>query len=269
MEQIYTKYLNIQKFITIYRGFELVDDEFLSYDDFKSKMQITGYIKHSFVQQSQKGGSNLDIYLFSYESPHIKKAYMFRKILDKYKDAKTIFLFTKDPLSVYIKKSIKSYPSLTIEKFLYKHFIMEICNGPLCGKHTILTTEEARMVCFELMQHGHKLPAISVNDPQNIWIGGKINDIIKIESKSEISGSRVNYRIVTPISGKVEQTEISITKKVKPLTKEKVVQTPAEESKEVPAENEPGLEDYGDFADFDESDAESVVEADAESDEAE
>jgi DNA-directed RNA polymerase subunit H (RpoH/RPB5) len=111
-------------------------------------------------------------------------------------------MITKEKLSIYIEKTIVRYTDLKIDNYLHEHFIIELNKGPLCSVHSVLSIEEGRAVCMELMIHGHKLPAIFINDPQNIWIGGKINDIIKIDAYSEITGKTVRYRIVTPVLGK-------------------------------------------------------------------
>jgi DNA-directed RNA polymerase subunit H (RpoH/RPB5) len=238
MEQLFEKYKNIQKFLTEYRKFVLdKKDSFLNFDDFKNKIQLTGYVIHHLIQASDS--TTLDIYLFKKDSKYIKTTSEFIKLLDRYRDPIHIMIFTKERLSIYLKKAIRRYPNIRIENYLHKHFMMELNKGPLCAKHTILSLEEAREVCIDLMAHGHKLPAIAIDDPQNIWIGGKINDIIKIEANSEITGKTIRYRIVTPISGKIEQS-----------TSIKKIEVPKKEitdEKEVIEEEEDYVEDYEDY----------------------
>lgn len=205
MEQLFDKYGNIQKLLINYRQYELVEGEqFMTFEDFKNKMQLTGYIMHHC--KHTKNGALLDVYLFKHDSKYIKTTSEFVKLLDRYRDAMNLMIFTKELLSIYIDKAIKRYPNLGINNYLHKHVIIELNKGPLCSVHTILTPEETKQVCIDLMTHGHHLPAISVNDPQNIWIGGQVNDIIKIEAKSETTGKTIRYRIVTPSTGKIEQS---------------------------------------------------------------
>ena len=228
MESLFEKYQNIQLFLEKYRGYTIVENSpnFYNYDDFKNKMQISGYISHQ-LENKTVDNKLLDIYLLKHDSKYVKATVNFKKILDKYKQEDTnIIVFTKEPLSVHIKKAIKKYPMLHVQNYLYKHFSIEINKGPLCSKHSILSPEEARRVCFELMTHGHKLPSISVDDPQNIWIGGNIDDIIKIESVSEITGTRILYRLVTPISGKAEESDAIKSKSSKSAKSSKVVKSP-------------------------------------------
>ena len=81
---------------------------------------------------------------------------------------------------------------------------MEISEGPLCSKHTILSNAEVRSLCSrDLIIHPLSLPSISFTDPQNIWIGGELGQVIKIESISEITGKTIRYRLISPDSGKL------------------------------------------------------------------
>ncbi len=205
MEQLYEKYLNVQKFAK-YRNYSIDNQKYLEYDDFKNKIQQYGYIQHKFIDKSFN--EKVDIYLFSADSKYIRATSEFIKLLDRYREYTHIITITKEKLNTYISKAIKKYTNIVIDNFLHKHFIIEISKGPLCSKHSILSTEETKNVCLSLMTHGHKLPAISVDDPQVIWIGGRINDVIKIEANSEITGKTIRYRIVTPLFGKTEQSDI-------------------------------------------------------------
>ena len=91
---------------------------------------------------------------------------------------------------------------------MHKIFAIEISKGPMCSKHTILSNNEVRTLCSrDLIIHPLSLPSISINDPQNIWIGGELGQVIKIESISEITGKTIRYRIVSPDSGKIINTQ--------------------------------------------------------------
>ena len=238
MEQLYEKYTNIQLFATSpkYRGYKLLDKEFYNYEEFKSKMQIISYIQHKFHDQRHQ--TDIDIYLFKHDSKYITSTTDFKKILDKYTSA-SIIMITKEELNIYRRKSINQYPNLNIKNYLHKHFIMEMNKGPLCSKHTVLSPEEVRRVCYSLKVHAHKLPAISAADPQNIWIGGEINDLIKIEAYSEITGHSIHYRIVTPASGKVLQNS-TIVKKDATITEIDEEQSDVE----IEDNNEDYIDDY-------------------------
>ncbi len=217
MEQLFEKYQNIQLFAIKYRKYKLLDKEgFHDYETFKNKMYGFEYVLHTF-ENPKTPGKLVDLYLFKQDSRYIVQTVQFKKILERYNKEHTIIMITKEELNVYRKKMIMMHPNLTVKNYLYKHFIMEINKGPLCSVHTILTPEEIKTISYNIMAHAHKLPAIFENDPQNIWIGGEINDLIKIESYSEITGKAINYRLVTPSTGKVAQSGGNIKKNIKKI----------------------------------------------------
>ncbi len=251
MEQLYEKYTNIQIF-TRYRNYRLAEDEFLDYEKFRNKIQHTSYVFHKLVHAET--AEVVDIYLFERTSKYMKTTAEFTKLMDRYRGPSHIILFTKEKLSTYLAKATRKYPHLKIDNYLHKHFVMELSKGPLCAKHTILSIEEAREVCFDLMTHGHNLPSIAIDDPQNIWIGGQLNDIIKIEANSEITGRTIRYRRVTPVTGRVEQStgikKIDIPKVKQP---EEMAEVKAAENIDSEADSNIGgngeYEDYEDYED--------------------
>jgi DNA-directed RNA polymerase subunit H (RpoH/RPB5) len=240
MEQLFDKYANIQLFITKYRKYSLIDGNFLDFSEFKNKIQLMGYVSHEL--EHKETDRKIDIYLFKKDSKFIKTTTEFNKLLYRYNEPREIILFTKDRLSIYLKKAVKKHHNLTIYNYLHKYFIMEMNKGPLCSKHTILSIEEAKDVCFDLMTHGHKLPAIYVDDPQNIWIGGKINDIIKIEAFSELTGKTVRYRIVVPSTGR-DDSSVVIKKINIPSAKLESVEESTEPVEEDIVEDDEDYED--------------------------
>lgn len=202
MDVLYEKYENIQKFIINYRKYNLVD-QFIDFNTFKKSMQVEQYIKHTCIDE--KRGFNVYILIFHEHSKYIKATSQFKRLLDKLpNNPADLIIITKNDLSIYINKSFIKYPHLTVYNYLHKYFAIELEKGPLCSKHTILTNNEVKNLCAnELMIHPLSLPSISINDPQNIWIGGTLGQVIKITSISEITGLTIRYRIVSPDSGKM------------------------------------------------------------------
>lgn len=195
LEQLYKKYVNIQTFLgPKYRNY-VCEEKFLDFEEFRNKIQLSEYITHKLHHAVTN--TPLDVFLFTKNSKYIQSSAALARLLDRFRARQDVFLFTKNKLKTHIRKTIHKY-DLNISMFLFMHFIMEVNKGPLCAKHTILTKEEARNVCFDLMIHGHKLPAIPIDDPQLIWINAEVNDVIKIEAYSEITGRAIRYRIVTP-----------------------------------------------------------------------
>ena len=134
-----------------------------------------------------------------------------RILNDNKKYIETIFI-TKRELTTYFLRNIQlknQKTSLVVHNYLHKHFIIEIGRAPLCSRHTRLTKSEASdLLSRQLMTSPYALPRIKINDPHVIWCGAKVNEIIRIEVNSELAGKCLRYRLVVPISGKVEQTDI-------------------------------------------------------------
>jgi DNA-directed RNA polymerase subunit H (RpoH/RPB5) len=62
--------------------------------------------------------------------------------------------------------------------------------------HTIVTKEEIDAFCKFYMIDTNSLPKIPVNNPQPIWLGAVIGDVIKIIGNSDTIGLRESYRVV-------------------------------------------------------------------------
>ena len=204
MEILYEKYENVQQFIIKYRKYQLAPDEkFYEFADFKKNIQIEQFIRHKCI--NTKKNRVVFIYMFKHESKYIKTTSQFKRLMDKLPmEPADVIIISKNELSVYINKSIIKYKHLTISNYMHKYFSIELSNGPLCSPHTILTNNEVRSLCSrDLIVHPLSLPAMSINDPQNVWIGGELGQIIRIKSVSEITGRSIRYRIISPDSGKM------------------------------------------------------------------
>lgn len=193
---LYQKYLNIQKFITEYRKYTV--DGFLDQEKFNKQILTEHYVKCDCIDP--KTQTKVYIFLFKKDSKYLKSTPNFKKLMMSLgKDEANVIIISKEPLSIYINKILPSLVNLTIENYLHRHFVIEIPKGPLCSKHTILTKSEVQQLCLnELMIHPLGLPSILVTDPQCIWIGAKVGQVIKIEANSEITGKVIRYRLVVP-----------------------------------------------------------------------
>lgn len=203
MEILFEKYKNIEKCIKNYRKYT-VKEPFLEFTKFKKTIQIDQFIMHKC--RNPTNGKMVYVYIFKEQSIYIKTTAQFRRLMDKISDEPAdVIIISKNLLSVYIKKSFDLYKNtLTIYNYLHKCFAIELSEGPLCSPHTILSNNEVRTLCSkDLIVHPLSLPSLSVNDPQNIWIGGELGQVVKIESISEITGRTIRYRIISPDSGTI------------------------------------------------------------------
>jgi DNA-directed RNA polymerase subunit H (RpoH/RPB5) len=204
METLYEKYKNIQKFITQYRKYKLVDSKFYEFKTFKKTIQVEQYIYHKCINPINN--KSVYVYIFTKNSKFVKTTAQFKRLIDRLSEDEqaNVIIISKNELSIYIKKALLKYKHLQIFNYVHKLFAIEIPKGPYCSKHTILTNDEVRVLCSnQLIIHPLSLSAISINDPQNIWVGGELGDVIEIDSISEITGKTIPYRIVSPDSGKL------------------------------------------------------------------
>jgi DNA-directed RNA polymerase subunit H (RpoH/RPB5) len=236
MEVLYEKYENLQKFIIDYRQYT-TDDTFYDFKTFKKTLQVEQYIKHTCMKNTLP----VHIYMFSALSKFTKTTAQFKRLLDKLPETPSrVIVITKEPLSIYINKALLKYTHLKVSNYQHKRFSIEISKGPLCSRHTVLTDAEVRTLCDrDLIIHPLSLPSIALNDAQNIWVGGELGQVIKIDSVSEIAGRAIRYRIVSPDSGKLVQTK-----------QIKAVETPVVEKKENTSPDD--LADYADASSDDE-----------------
>lgn len=198
----YTIYQNIQKFITEYRKYTITGDVYTS-QTFNKNMLMNHYVELDCLNENQ---TKIRIILFKNDSKYLKATQLFKKLIITIgKTTTAIILITKDPLSVYIKKLLITMNDYDIKSYLYRHFIIEIPKGPLCGKHVILSQDEVRHLCDnELMTHPAGLPSILVDDPQCIWIGAEVGQVVKCIFNSELTGITIQYRMVVPSIGKAQ-----------------------------------------------------------------
>jgi DNA-directed RNA polymerase subunit H (RpoH/RPB5) len=239
MEILYEKYQNIQKFIIQYRKYDLVDDKFYDFKTFKKTIQIEQYIQHKCI--NPKNNKTIYIYVFIKNSKYIKTTAQFKRLMDRLPENEpaNVIVISKDELSIYINKALLKYTYLQIFNYIHKYFSIELSKGPFCSKHTLLTNNEVRTLCSrDLTIHPLSLPAISINDPQNIWIGGELGDVVRIDSISEITGKTIRYRIVSPDSGKL----MNVTKIDKKLNTYNLSNNFPDENKSTPEKEEQKIE---------------------------
>jgi DNA-directed RNA polymerase subunit H (RpoH/RPB5) len=244
MEVLYEKYQNIILcFGPKYRKCQLLDNV-LDFKTFEKNMGVDKFIVQLMFDPTD--AKFIYVVLFHHQSIHLSKTDMFKKFLDvlasRYhkndESRKQKFLseskdieksstdimaydrthiestfITKHELKSFFLKSIdgkNKKSSFIVHNYMHRMFLLEIPRAPLCGKHTVLTKQEARELCSEhLMTSKFKLPAIQLNDPQVIWCGGRSGDIIKIEANSELCGRSIRYRLVKTAGGKAQGNEYS------------------------------------------------------------
>ena len=163
--------------------------ESISVDDIKSKHNITGKL-HKIVY----------ILLLHNESEYDSRTANFKILINmiKYPNC-NIITISNNPLSTHVKRQITELSNETkkIFNYTYNKFKILVNNHTLCSPHTILTEDEEYDLLNNILKKKKShLPKIRLSDPQNVWIGGEIGNIIKIDRDSEITGKSTYYRVV-------------------------------------------------------------------------
>lgn len=188
--EFYNK-INTDKYISITTVYNNLNEE--EFDNIKD------------IINSKKNIDTIDVkitylLLLHIDSEYNSKTPIFKSLINSFKcNNCNIIVISNNPLSTHVNKQIVELSTDTKKIFNYTYDIFKIIlyNHILCSPHRILTDEE----CDELLNKNLKkkksnLPKIKISDPQVIWIGAKIGDIIRIDRDSEITGKSIYYRVV-------------------------------------------------------------------------
>jgi len=93
----------------------------------------------------------------------------------------------------YINKNITT---CNIHRYSYDNFKTIIPIGPWCSQHSILDNKEADKILDMLSINKNKIKRIYINDPQIIWLGAKLDQIVRIDRINQITGYSTDYRRV-------------------------------------------------------------------------
>lgn len=201
VETQYKQYLNLLTFATEWRKYKL-NIKPLNETEFRNEMQTEQYVRIDCLDPKRK--KEVIIYLFDKNSKYIISSQDLKKLLKKNKNPCNIILVTYKPLNTYCRKAIVSFKHLSIVSYRHEIFDLVIPNGPLCYPHRIMSREEVLHLCnHELCCYLINLPKIFEEDPQCIWIGATIGDVVEIKMLSDISGEAIQYRVVVPKSGRI------------------------------------------------------------------
>jgi len=193
----YNIYLNICLFAEKWRKYEKKSDQ-LSLEEFKKKILYDHYIKMEYTNLTTK--NDVIILFLPVDSIISTTTAEMGKMIHSINKKSDIIIISENNLSSHVNKSIKSSIH-RIKTYVHENFSIVIPNASLCSKHELLSSDETKCILNnELYCSLHNLPRIKINDPQCIWIGAEIGDVVKITSNSDISGTYIHYRVVIPYS---------------------------------------------------------------------
>jgi DNA-directed RNA polymerase subunit H (RpoH/RPB5) len=200
-EAEFNRYNNIIIFATDWRKYDLITKP-LDKDAFRKSMQTDQYVKLECYDP--KKDTTVLIYLFDKNSKYIASSQDMKKLLKKLKDPCQIIMITYQQLNVYHRKAINSQKHLKVNVYRHEIFDLVLPNGPLCYPHRIMSRDEViKLTNEDLCCFVVNLPKILDEDPQVIWIGAEVGNVIEIKMISDITGETYQYKVVIPKSGKV------------------------------------------------------------------
>lgn len=200
-EAEFNRYNNIIIFATEWRKYELSTKP-LDKDAFRKTMQSEQCVKLECYDP--KKDTNVLIYLFDKNSKYVASSQDMKKLLKKIKEPCSVIMITYQPMNVYHRKAINSQKHLKVNVYRHEIFDLVLPNGPLCYQHRVMSRDEVikltneDLCCFVI-----NLPKILDEDPQAIWIGAEVGNVIEIKMLSDLTGETYQYRVVIPKSGKV------------------------------------------------------------------
>jgi DNA-directed RNA polymerase subunit H (RpoH/RPB5) len=200
-ETQFNQYTNLIIFAKEWRKYKL---ELKPLDEtaFRTEMQSNEYVKLECSDIKRK--KTVLIYLFDKNSKYMISSQDLRRLIKKIKNPCQVILVTYKPLTTYGKKVIRAFKHIDIITYRHEIFDLIIPNGPLCYPHRIMTREEVLDICNnDLCCYLTNLPKIFDEDPQCIWIGAVVGDVLEIKMLSDITGEALQYRVVVPKSGRI------------------------------------------------------------------
>lgn len=198
----FNQYNNLIIFARDRREYKLISKQ-LDKESFRKAMQSESYVRIDCIDP--KKSKEVLIYLFDKDSKYTNSSQDLKRLLKKFKNPTTLLLITYKSLTTYSKKVVNSFKKL-LTIFDYRHEIFDLIlpNGPLCYPHRVMSRDEViKLANEDLCCYITGIPRIFDEDPQCIWIGAEVGDIIEIKMLSDITGETYQYRVVIPKSGKV------------------------------------------------------------------
>lgn len=197
----FNQYTNLLTFAKDWRKYK-VTSAMLSKEQFRSAMQVDQYVKIECLDEIKN--KVVYCYLFEKNSKYMASSQDLKRLLNKLKKPVIVILVIYKPLNTYGKKVISKFKHLNVFVYRQEIFDLVIPKGPLCYPHRILSREEIiALTNDQLCCYLTNLPKIFDTDPQCIWIGAEVGDVIEIKLLSDVSGETYQYRVVIPKNGRV------------------------------------------------------------------
>lgn len=186
-----------------YRNLKVIDGKVQDEREYVNTMEKKDYVLLKCEDSNKK---QVYVIIFSPKSRYVKTSKEFNMIEHminkKEKEHVSLILITHDSVKGNITGKMDEFKTNHIHATnytyeLFRQVIPEAKNVTV-PKHTIIRGETAiQKILDENNFHSiEQLPKISVEDPQMIWLDGKIGDIVEIVGPSDSAGKRIAYRRV-------------------------------------------------------------------------
>jgi DNA-directed RNA polymerase subunit H (RpoH/RPB5) len=199
----YTQYENLRVFAKDWRNYDK-EEPVMPLKTFQKEMQVKEHITMRYAERGT--GRPVVIYLLSKGSKCVNVPELRRMLNLLRREPATVMIISENPLKVHSVTLINSsaYAHLNIRNYPHNIFKAIIPLGPKCHPHEKLEQKDAqRILNEEIFSYLVSLPKIHQEDPQCIWIGAELGDIVKVTQASTNAMGSITYRVVVPRSGRV------------------------------------------------------------------
>lgn len=197
--KLYQIYNNLYKFFE-YRDIIPEDQQKDEYT-FNNDILDSLYIK--LLGKNNRTNNDIIIYFFTISDKNLFQSTEFNKFFNNNikvsKHSEIIIIIDSAIMTSSRHKKINKLKNKKDRLELYDYDIFSTVKPEhiLAPKHEILPKDEEELLINHCKLNGkHELPFININDPQIIWIGANIGDVVKITGRDEIAGEYMEYRLV-------------------------------------------------------------------------
>jgi DNA-directed RNA polymerase subunit H (RpoH/RPB5) len=203
-QQLYNIYRNIHAFYDYRKLSSLVP--IMKQDEFIKNIQLNKYVILPSAPKDDKDAKKVLVLLLIYPGTECenKRANM-KKFIDKieYPFAE-VMTITQVKVSAGVmgglrqwevdtSKAYRSFKSFTYP--LFNCIIPEYNQAP---KYSILSEEDTDLLDKKAMMDKENLPKIFEHDPQMVWLGARVGDVVRIIRLSDNNMEDPYYRLVIP-----------------------------------------------------------------------
>ena len=198
----YSIYKNLFKYLKII-GFTPVTDAkkpvVQEKSDFIKTLQFYDYVKIKAVRSGEKKKKETMYVFLVSDMSLVSRSVDFKKMLNVISEKEThLVIVSKKGIKTPVKKFLSKYTSkkLYVKDLLYENFKIDIRKNIMVPKHILCTPSETKAILHhEKLTSTSQLPKIRISDPQVLWVGGAVGDVIKIVRYGK-RGEVPYYRVV-------------------------------------------------------------------------